>query len=154
MAALELKVPPVIVFLFAMVLCHGLAGLAPHIIIPPGFFRTLLVWSLIIGGGLFGIGGVVAFHQHGTTHNPMRPERASTFVTGGIYALTRNPMYLGLALLLAGYGVHRGNLLGLAAVPAFMLYINRFQIMPEERALAGLFGPDFTAYCATVRRWL
>jgi protein-S-isoprenylcysteine O-methyltransferase Ste14 len=153
MGALELKIPPVAVFLMAMVLSHGLAGLAPDYILPPGFFRTLLIISLVAGGGLFGIGGVVAFHQHGTTHNPMRPERTSTMVTGGIYGLTRNPMYLGLALLLAGYAVHRGYLAGLAVVPAFILYITRFQIVPEERVLAARFGADFEAYRAAVRRW-
>ena len=72
----------------------------------------------------------------------------------GVYALTRNPMYLGLLLVLTGWAIFLSNVLGFVFLPAFVLYISRFQIAPEERALTSLFGRDFVAYKSRVRRWL
>ena len=89
-----------------------------------------------------------------TTVNPLRPEKASSLVTSGIFRLTRNPMYLGLALIVAAAAAWYGNLLGGFVVPMFVLYINRFQIVPEERALAAKFGTAFDAYRSRTRRWI
>ena len=63
-------------------------------------------------------------------------------------------MYLGLALILLGWAIYLGNIAALAGLPLFVLYINRFQIAPEERALAERFGAEFEAYRSRVRRWL
>lgn len=62
-------------------------------------------------------------------------------------------MYLGLLLALLGWAIFLANLAALAGLPAFVAWINRFQIGPEERALAAKFGPVYTAYCGCVRRW-
>jgi protein-S-isoprenylcysteine O-methyltransferase Ste14 len=63
-------------------------------------------------------------------------------------------MYLGLLLLLLAWTVHLSNLTAPVFLPAFVLYMNRYQIQPEERALASLFAGEFPKYCATVRRWV
>ncbi len=72
----------------------------------------------------------------------------------GIYSITRNPMYLGLLFVLTAWSIFLANPLPFLMLPVFMLYINRFQIAPEERALTALFGSDFAAYQSRVRRWI
>lgn len=94
------------------------------------------------------------FFRSRTTINPLKPASASALVTGGIYRFTRNPMYLGLATLLLAWATYLGSLAALAGVPLFVLYMNRFQIAPEERALEARFGAEYIAYRRRVRRWL
>lgn len=98
--------------------------------------------------------GVVSFRRARTTVNPLQPATASSLVVSGIYRLTRNPMYLGALLVLVGWAVFLANAVAFLISPMFVFYLNRFQIAPEEKALASLFGPEFTAYCARVRRWI
>ncbi len=86
--------------------------------------------------------------------NPIKPGAASSLVSSGVYRFTRNPMYLGLSVTLLGWAVFLSNWLALLAVPVFVLYINRFQIDPEERVLSSLFGAEYAAYKEKVRRWL
>ena len=100
------------------------------------------------------VAGVVSFRIAKTTVNPLNPAAASALVTSGIYQLTRNPMYLGALILLIGWAAFLANALGFILIPSFVLYMNRFQILPEEKALTSLFASEFTNYCATVRRWL
>lgn len=72
----------------------------------------------------------------------------------GVYCFSRNPMYLGFLLALAGWIVYLSNVLAALLLPAFVAYMNRFQIKPEERALLTKFGPSFAHYMAAVPRWL
>lgn len=109
---------------------------------------------LIATGLTFDLLGLIAFHRSRTTINPLRPERTSALVTQGIYRITRNPMYVGMALLLLAWAVYLSALLPFAGVPLFMSYITRFQIRPEERMIEKLFGAEFLGYAARVRRWL
>lgn len=95
----------------------------------------------------------LAFKRAGTTVNPLRPATSTQLVTGGVYRYTRNPMYLGHALMLCGWTVYLGHGLAYVLVPLFVAYVTRFQIQPEERALAQRFV-DYAAYCRQVRRWL
>ncbi len=94
------------------------------------------------------------FTRAKTTLNPMLPERASSLVTNGIFRLSRNPIYLGDALLLVAYGIWLGCLANVAWLILFIGYIQYFQIIPEERALRQLFGQDYSEYCSRVRRWI
>ena len=99
--------------------------------------------------------GVLPFRRAGTTVDPTRPERASALVTTGIYSVTRNPMYLGMLLVIIAWGLYLANAVGLILAPlAFVLYLDRVQIPREERALATAFGSDYTGYASRVRRWL
>jgi protein-S-isoprenylcysteine O-methyltransferase Ste14 len=86
--------------------------------------------------------------------NPTKPSATSSLVTNGVFRFTRNPMYLSLLLYLVAWAVYLANWLALLLVPVFMLYITRFQIKPEERALSAQFGPEYASYKARVRRWL
>ena len=84
---------------------------------------------------------------------PVKPH-ASTLVTRGVYAMSRNPMYLGGLIMLLGWAVFLQSGLAFLFLPVYVLYINRFQIGPEERVLASLFGETYVAYQARARRWL
>ncbi|MEB0160908.1 isoprenylcysteine carboxylmethyltransferase family protein, partial [Pseudomonas sp. AH2 (2023)] len=92
-------------------------------------------------------------HRSRTTVNPLRPDKAAALVSGGVYRVTRNPMYVGMMLLLVAWAVYLDSAWVLAGPVAFVAYITRFQIAPEERVLRAKFA-DFDAYAARVRRWL
>jgi protein-S-isoprenylcysteine O-methyltransferase Ste14 len=98
--------------------------------------------------------GVISFNRVGTTLSPMAPKTATSLVSTGIYSITRNPMYLGWLVLVAGWAVYLSSWMAMLGPLAFWLYITRFQILPEEKALAMLFGSSFTEYTSRVRRWL
>src|SRR3954452_15130243 len=152
MSSLESRVPPPAVVLVMGVLMWLISGAAPlfHFDIPA--HRRLAV-VLVSAGFLTGISGVMTFLHANTTVNPMKPH-ASSMVTWGVYAFSRNPMYLGGFIMLLGCAIFASNALAFAFLPAYVLYINRFQIAPEERVLASLFGQPYAAYQARVRRWL
>jgi protein-S-isoprenylcysteine O-methyltransferase Ste14 len=116
--------------------------------------RQVVAMLVAIAGAMIIGLGVVAFSRAKTTVNPMKPDSASSLVVTGIYGVTRNPMYLGLFVILIGWAIFLSNALGFVCPALFILYMNRFQIEPEERALASLFGKDFAAYRLRVRRWL
>jgi protein-S-isoprenylcysteine O-methyltransferase Ste14 len=98
--------------------------------------------------------GGIAFRRARTTTNPLKPEAASSLVIAGVYRYTRNPMYVGVACVLVGWAVYRGSLPAFVVPVLFVLFITRFQIIPEERVLSAKFGPKFAEYQAKVRRWL
>ncbi len=116
--------------------------------------RHPVAMMLALAGAVISALGVISFRRAGTTLNPMKPESTSSLVASGIYKRTRNPMYLGFLVALLGWAVFLSSVPAFLFLPAFILYMNRFQIEPEERALATLFGPAYAAYQARVRRWL
>jgi protein-S-isoprenylcysteine O-methyltransferase Ste14 len=150
---LKLKLPPPVVALTAAALMWLLARAVPgmNFAIPA---RRLLAACIAVAGVLTAIAGIAQFRRAQTTVNPLRPETASTLVVSGIYTRTRNPMYLGLLMLLISWALVLCNALSILVLPAFVLFMNRFQIKPEEGALAALFGDDFSRYKSRVRRWL
>jgi len=123
-------------------------------------WRFELPAPLLVGLVVASVGGVLSslgareFRRARTTVNPLHPEQASSVVTTGVYRFTRNPMYAGILFVLLGCFLAFGGLSALAGLPAFILYINRLQIRPEEQALQAKFGSEYTAYQARVRRWL
>ena len=154
MSALELKVPPPLV---AAVVAGGMYAAAtllpPLLVLPPGL-RQGAALALAGVGACFDLAGLVAFRKAKTTVNPLTPHKSAAVVTTGVYRLTRNPMYLGLALILLGLAVYLASPWALLGPLVFAAYIARFQIAPEERALTARFGTAYSAYCAQVRRWL
>jgi protein-S-isoprenylcysteine O-methyltransferase Ste14 len=110
--------------------------------------------ALLIAGAFVMAMAVASFVAAKTTINPLKPTRASRLITGGVYRYSRNPIYLGDLLVLAATAAWLGQPANLALLAAFVWYIDRFQIRPEERALSTLFGAEYAAYCARVRRWL
>jgi len=150
---LEAKVPPPAVTLATGVIMWGISRLAPQVAMPSGIRLGLSIAILVVGIG-FGAAGIRSFRRARTTLKPTKPEKASSLVRTGIYRVTRNPMYLGLLFVLGAWAVFLSSAWALLGMAGFVLYMNRFQIEPEERALSGLFGSEYAAYKATVRRWL
>ena len=153
MNALELRVPPPVLALCLAFLMWLASSLVPPVVVPFGV-RVGIALALVAIGQSISISGMVSFRRAKTTMNPIKASAASSLVTSGVYRYTRNPMYLGLSVTLMGWAVFLSNLLALLAVPLFVLYINRFQINPEERVLSSLFGAEYAAYKEKVRRWL
>lgn len=150
---LELKIPPPVVAL----LCGGamwyLASRTPSLGLPATALWTTT--AVLVALAIFiMLAGVIAFLLARTTLDPHKPASARVLVTGGIYRCTRNPMYLGLLLLLLAWAVYLASPEALVGVLVFWLYIGRFQIQPEERVLDRLFGDVYTQYRSRVRRWL
>lgn len=150
---LELKVPPPVVALLLGLAAWWLAPLGPGMAWPEAL-RQGLTAALLLTGVSLDFSGLVAFVRRHTTVNPLRPRRSSALVTTGVYRFTRNPMYLGLVILLSAWAVWLSALLPWVAPVLFVLYITRFQILPEERVLTDLFGPPYTDYTHRVRRWI
>jgi protein-S-isoprenylcysteine O-methyltransferase Ste14 len=150
---LELKIPPVAVALITAACMWFAARAVPEFDVP--FTGHVVVSGMVaLSGGFIALSGVLAFSRAGTTVNPMKPGSSSSLVVTGIYSVTRNPMYLGLLLVLLAWAIYLANVLTVLLLPGFVWYMGRYQIEPEEKALAALFGPEFAAYAARVRRWI
>ena len=147
--ALELKIPPVAVALITAAGMWFAAWAVPDFAF--SFPGHEVVSGMVAGlGGFIALWGVVAFRRAGTTVNPMKPGSSSALVEAGIYSVTRNPMYLGVLLVLLAWAIYLAHALTVLFLPGFVWYMNRYQIEPEERALTSLFGPEFTAYAARI----
>lgn len=94
------------------------------------------------------------FFRARTTPNPMKPQNSSQLVTTGLYRYTRNPMYVGMLIMLIGWAIYLGSLSPWLLLPLFVWVINTQQILPEEAFLAQKFGASYQAYQQSVPRWL
>ncbi|MDV9043244.1 isoprenylcysteine carboxylmethyltransferase family protein [Stenotrophomonas sp. RAC2] len=153
MTWLETRIPPPLV----MLLCAGIGWLASRLwpgAVLPVPMPALLASGVVAIGLVLNLLPKLAFQRARTTVNPLRPSASSALVTRGVYRYTRIPMYLGQATVLAGGMLYLQNPVALLAVPLFVLYINRWQIVPEERALAVRFPDAWAEFRRRVRRWL
>lgn len=152
MQTLELKVPPPIVALVVGAAMWAVAHLLP-VVEFAGEWRLLIAGLCAGFGVIVSILGVWAFRQAKTTVNPVKPEKASSVVTRGIYSYTRNPMYVGLTAVLLGWAIRLSVPWVFLGPVAFVLYMTRFQIIPEERVMSSKFGRAYDDYRLRVRRW-
>lgn len=153
MRALELKVPPPVVALLLGIAMWFAAGSGPVLVLPLSARVAALV-VIALAGAAVGLAGDLAFRRAKTTINPLKPQNTTALVTSGIYRCTRNPMYLALALVLLGWAAFLCSAVALLGVIAFVAYITRFQVLPEERILSAKFGSDYRGYRSRARRWL
>ena len=153
MRALETKIPPPIAMALLGAIVWVVARRLPGFSFPLPFAGGLGVAVALVGVWL-NLYPKRAFRRAGTTVNPLTPGSATQLVTSGIYRYTRNPMYLGHSVILLGWSVNLHNAAALTAIPIFMMYIWRFQILPEERLLSVRFQDEYVAFCRQVPRWL
>ncbi len=151
MKNLETRVPPPILMVLGALAMGAVSFALP--VAAPGW-RWVAAAAIFAVAGVFGFPAIRAFARAGTTINPVRIEGASALVTGGVFGITRNPMYVSLTLLLLAVAAALGNPWALAGPMFFALWINRLQIVPEERVLRAKFGADYAGYCGRVRRWI
>jgi len=113
------------------------------------------VGLMLIGLGLsIDLWSLFLFFRAKTTINPMKPANSGMLVSHGMYRISRNPMYLGLLLLLSGWAIYLGDTVTFIGPPLLVYILNRQQILPEERILEHIFGEQYRQYCRRVRRWL
>lgn len=149
-----LTIPPLLLTGLFILLMLVLTWLLPQFSIALPAKNLFASGFAIVGTGFCSL-AIVLFRHAKTTANPMKPEETSRLVASGVYRVSRNPMYVGfLFFLIAGawYSTHLLNLFVLP--PLFILYMNKFQIIPEEKALSLKFGETFNSYRGSVRRWL
>jgi protein-S-isoprenylcysteine O-methyltransferase Ste14 len=150
---LKLKIPPV-----AQLLLVGAAMIASAEFLPRYNVNIILsagLGSLLVTiGAYFSVFGVLEFKRNKTTVDPRFPDRSTSLVTTGVYSISRNPMYVGFAVFLCALVVYFRSPYLVLGVLVFVLYMNRFQIEPEEHVLEKHFGSDFVKYKSEVRRWL
>ncbi len=151
---LDNRIPPPL-----LVLLVGLAMLAIAWFTPPAFqiannVRFIVGGIAIALGALIVVRGARTFWRHQTTINPVDIEQASALVTDGIFRYSRNPMYVGFTVVLIGWALCLAAPWALIGPLSFVLFINRFQIIPEERVMHAKFGQAYNDYRAKVRRWI
>ena len=150
---LELKIPPLVIVALTALLMWLAARALPQLIV-------MYSGRIIVAGVLAALGvtaaalGVIEFKKASTTVNPHAPHNSSRIVTSGIYRFTRNPMYVGMLLLLLAWAAYLANVASVVLVSVYVAYITFFQIQPEERILAARFGHEYEEYLRSVRRWL
>lgn len=153
MRNLECLIPPPVVFAFCAAAMWGVAQYFEPISLPQPWAEWAM-FGLIAAGVLLDFSSIMEFLKERTTINPIRIEKATALVTTGFYRITRNPMYSGLALWLGAFAIYLQVWESAPLIVVFMLYITRFQIIPEERMMSKQFGDRYLAYTHQVRRWL
>lgn len=153
MKMLENRIPPLVLVVIIGLTMFAISSLLPTMEVNRSysFFLSMLLFSI---GIFFVIAGVLEFKRKQTTVDPREPEKASTLVVSGVYRLSRNPMYVGFALFLVALVAYLRSPVLSVGVIFFVMYMNRFQIEPEERVMATIFGEAYVRYKAIVRRWL
>lgn len=149
---LKLKIPPALQFLIIAALMYGVSqSFGKQFTFP---FQYVFAWLFFILGVIVGLISVLLFKTENTSIDPLHPLKASKLITTNIYRYTRNPMYLGLLLILIGLFIIFGNYYNLILLILFVWYITTFQIKLEEQILHKIFGENFTIYCKKTRRWI
>lgn len=149
---MTLKVPPLLLMLLVALAMLALRGLWPMTL--QGALNLPLAALLAVLGVGVSLAGVWHFKKARTTVNPLQPEAAAHLVTQGVYRFSRNPMYVGFLLMLGAWALVLAQPVNVLWLVFFVLYLNRWQIAPEEQALRGQFGEAFGLYCQQVRRWI
>lgn len=153
MKRLELLIPPPLVMLLVGLMMWVVSRGFPALTLA-WRHNTLIAYVFALLGLAISLVSMVAFRRARTTMDPKHPASASNLISSGVYRYSRNPMYLGVLLLLAGWAAYLGNVLSMTGLIVFVAYITRFQIIPEERLLSQKFGVAFDRYKNKVRRWL
>ena len=142
--------PPVVTFICGIVIYFS-----------KSIFNQFLSYSnntvslfLLISGFVVFISAVQSFRKKKTTVNPLEPRQASSLVTSGIFKFSRNPMYLGMLIILLSISFKFNLIGGIITSLFFYFFITKFQIVPEEAAMNELFGNQFIDYCKKTRRWI
>ena len=145
------RIPPYILFLICVALMIFLRWTWPVGVLlryPINLVGLVPVITGLVSGGA----GVFIFLRKRTNIHPFR--KPDTLVTTGVFNYSRNPMYLGLCLVLVGAWMLLGAITPILGVLIFVVISDRWYIPPEERMLNEQFGKPYEDYRSRVRRWL
>jgi len=145
------KIPPPIVTFFFGLCIYFSQEYFPNFNLE---FLTMLSYILYFAGLTVLILAVRMFKKQNTTVNPIKIKNASSLVTSGIFKYSRNPMYLGMVMILLGLALMFNVIGGILFTLLFAIYITKYQIRPEEEVMERLFGEDFLKYKNSARMWL
>ena len=149
--SLKNKIPPPLVTLFFGVMIYYSTALIPSVSFK---YQCLLAVLVLMLGIAIMLAAILTFRRLQTTVNPLKPSMATSLAISGIFRLSRNPMYLGMLLILMAVSLASLAVAGLLLLPVFIAYISFFQILPEEQAMRELFSDQYAEYCKKVRRWI
>ena len=151
MTNIKTKLPPPLVALIFGFLINYTKNIFPKIEI-----KNQIIFGsfMIINGLIIILSAIILFKKYQTTISPLNPSNATKLITNGIYKFSRNPMYLGLLLVLLGISIIFNLTGGFFFILLFISYMNLFQIIPEENAMVDLFKDEFLEYKENVRRWI
>lgn len=150
---MKLIIPPPVQALICALAMWLLATRLPQFGFSFAFQQKIAI--LIAGIGiLIDLISVGLFTQYKTTVSPFSPDKTNKLVTTGMYRYSRNPMYLGMCIILTGLALWLGNFAAFLMVVVYVWFVTRLQIMPEEEILTAKFGKEYTDYIARVRRWI
>ena len=146
-----MRIPPLAIMAFCLVLSWSAHKLIPILYFDLGYLLPAI-------SGLLGVAflymSILDFRKFKTTVNPLQPSKATSLVTTGVYSISRNPMYVGMTLLLLSYAFLLGTLSAFLAPFVFVGVITKFQIGPEEQALMRIFNEEWQQYQKKTRRWI
>lgn len=149
--SLKNKIPPPLVTLIFGAMIYYSTALIPSVSFK---YQCLLAALVVIMGIAIILAAILTFRRLQTTVNPLQPTKATSLAISGIFRLSRNPMYLGMLLILMAVSLASGAVAGLLLLPVFIAYITFFQILPEEQAMRELFSDQYADYCKKIRRWI
>ena len=148
---MKTKIPPPVVTLVSALLIFFSKELFPSYAFD---YQSMLSIGVFISGLMILVSAVSLFKKKETTVNPMSPEKASSLVVDGVFKYTRNPMYLGMSVVLLSISIQFNLIGGLLIVCLFVAYITIFQIIPEEEAMEENFGEEYLSFKKRTRRWI
>ena len=146
-----MKIPPPILVLILVVSSFLSSKKIDVIHIP---HQTLVSILILLIGILILIIPVTKFIKYKTTIDPIKFKKVNKLVTSGIYKYSRNPMYLGLLLIVISSSILYLNIYSVSTPIFFYYWINRFQIQREEIFLTEKFGKEYLSYKTKTRRWI
>ena len=149
--SIDNKIPPPVVALFFGAVMWLVSSGTPD---PIGTTRILGILASWLVGTYFSVSALILFRKAKTTVNPLKPQLSTSLVVSGVFGLSRNPMYVGMVFILLAWSIYLASSWALLGIIGFVIFINQFQIVPEERAMLALFGEEFVSYSKKVRRWL
>lgn len=145
---LDTKIPPPVVTIIILSLIYFFSLKEYNLNV------ELISIILLTSGILFILSAVIQFIKRKTTVNPTKPHKTTSLVISGTFKITRNPMYLGMLLIIMSYAFYKLSIISLFLIPLFIFYINKFQIEPEEHEMRKKFGKEYEDYCKKVDRWI
>jgi protein-S-isoprenylcysteine O-methyltransferase Ste14 len=149
---LELKFPPVIlVFIFSILIWFTRQFVSVESTQKVYLYAAYIFFVLSV---IFPVAGVYCFRKAKTTVDPRNPSKTSNLVTYGVYKISRNPMYVGFLFFLVSLSFYLKTILGFFWCILFVVYMNNFQIIPEEKELKKQFSENYEQYLKKVSRWL
>ena len=146
-----IKIPPPILVLILITSNYFSQNRLEIIYLP---YKNSTSFLILLVGSLILINTVFKFIKSKTTVNPVKFKKVNKLVTSGIYKYSRNPMYLGMILIIISTSIFYLNYFSVVTPFIFYFWINRFQIKREEIFLKEKFGEEYLSYMSKTRRWI